>query len=167
MITCRTTINGLVVAVGLISSQANAQGPIQIPSIPSALAIEAAVAAKDACREMGFRVSVTVVDAGGTVMAIVREDGAGPHTLSTSQRKAYTALSTRMPTEQAVKMVTDQPAAFGFREIEGFLLLGGGLPIKAGEATIGAIGVSGAPGGGNDEKCGDAGIASVADRLKM
>ena len=110
-------------------------------------------------------ISVTVVDAAGVVLATLRDDGAAPHTVAASQRKAYTALSTRMPTSQMAKIVSANPDAFGLRQIDGLLILSGGLPIKAGESVVGAIGVSGAPGSEFDEKCGGAGLASIAEGL--
>jgi uncharacterized protein GlcG (DUF336 family) len=50
--------------------------------------------------------------------------------------------------------------------IEGTVAAAGGVPIKAGSEVIGAIGVSGAPGGEKDEACANAGIAKIADLLK-
>ncbi len=153
-------------SLALASSQSLAQATHQTPSISSALATEAARVAKDACLKMGFRISVTVVDASGIVLATLREDGAAPHTVLASQRKAYTALSARKPTAELVKTVTSAPDAVGLRQIDGFLLLSGGNPIKAGDAVIGAIGVSGAPGPDMDDKCGLAALESIAGKLK-
>lgn len=148
-----------------VSNTLNAKGLVPLSSISSATALAAASAAKESCSKMGFHVSVTVVDAAGNVLATLRDDGAGPHTAIASHRKAYTALTTRMPTSQMVKIVGASPEAFGLRQIEGLLILSGGLPIKAGDSVVGAIGVSGAPGPESDEKCGSAGIASIADAL--
>lgn len=57
------------------------------------------------------------------------------------------------------------PSAQNLGEIDGFLLLGGGLPIRAGNIVIGAIGVGGAPGGPLDDQCAQAGIDKIKDRL--
>lgn len=140
-------------------------GVEQVATLTSETALQAATSAEDACLKMGFRVSVTVVDAAGNVLVTVRQDGASPHTVSTSQRKAYTALSSRMPTTQLTKIVGGNPDAFGMREIEGFLVLSGGIPIKSGESVVGAIGVSGSPGPDNDDKCAGAGISTIAGKL--
>jgi uncharacterized protein GlcG (DUF336 family) len=51
-------------------------------------------------------------------------------------------------------------------QIDGFLILGGGVPIRAGDEIIGAIGVGGAPGGHLDDQCAEAAIAKIRDRLK-
>jgi uncharacterized protein GlcG (DUF336 family) len=42
----------------------------------------------------------------------------------------------------------------------------GGVPIKVGNQLIGAVAVSGAPGGDKDAACANAGLAKVADKLK-
>ncbi len=158
---------GLLLGTGaLLTAHSMAAGVSQLASISSTLALEAATGAEEACLKMGFHVSVTVVDVGGSVLATVREDHAAPHTVSTSQRKAYTALSSRMPTSQLTKLVTANADAFGMREVEGFLVLSGGLPIKLGEGVIGGIGVSGSPGPDNDDKCAAAGLAAIQDKLK-
>jgi uncharacterized protein GlcG (DUF336 family) len=52
------------------------------------------------------------------------------------------------------------------KQIPNVVAVGGGVPIKAGNEVIGAVGVSGAPGGEKDEACANAGIAKVADSLK-
>ena len=54
------------------------------------------------------------------------------------------------------------PGAANLTDIPGFLLLGGGVPVKAGSAVIGAIGVAGAPGGHLDAECADAALAENA-----
>jgi len=133
-----------------------------------ALSVEAALAvangALDKCRSDGYRVSLTVLDESGLVKVQVRGDGTGPHTLEHSRKKAYTALTfkrTSAETAKAWASATTPPPA-----IEGTVGAGGGVPIKAGTEVIGAIGVSGAPGGDKDEACATAGIAKIADLLK-
>jgi uncharacterized protein GlcG (DUF336 family) len=51
-------------------------------------------------------------------------------------------------------------------DIPGFLVLAGGVPIKVGKDTIGAIGVAGAPGGNLDEACANKAIEKVSARIK-
>ena len=115
------------------------------------------------CRANGYRVSVSIIDNGGLLKAFLRDDGSGAGTGDLSRAKAYTALFFRRTSGETAK-------AFGAMtpppNVAGTVLLAGGVPIKAGAETIGAIGVSGAPGGDKDEACADAGIAKVADKLK-
>ena len=158
----------VLIAGGLaavVSGSLNAGELREQRSLTSALAVQAASAAVEACGKSGFPVSAAVVDNAGHLLALVRADGGAPHTVSTAERKAYTALSSRMPTSQLTKIVAGNADAAGMRNIEGFLILDGGLPIKAGDSVVGAIGVSGSPGPG-DEKCSAAGIAAIAASLK-
>jgi uncharacterized protein GlcG (DUF336 family) len=135
--------------------------------LPLSLAVEAAQAALAACEEQGYRVSVTVTDRAGLVRAQIRGNQAGPHTLDSSGRKAYTSASLGRSTGELAKMVAGNPVVEGLRDMnEKILLLAGGLPIKAGEETVGGIGVGGAPGGEKDEACAQAGIDKIKNRLK-
>ncbi|MEE9140340.1 MAG: heme-binding protein [Alphaproteobacteria bacterium] len=130
-----------------------------------ALALDAARAAIDACFEKHWYVAATVVDRAGHVKAALRVDGAGPHTLDSSRRKAYTAATLGLATTEAERIAREDPTATGLRDIDGFLLLGGGLPIRFQQRVIGAIGVGGAPGGEKDDMCAEAGIAAIEKRL--
>jgi uncharacterized protein GlcG (DUF336 family) len=125
-----------------------------------ALAIVEAVIA-----ECGPRVSVAVVDRSGRLRVFVQGDGAAPHNLELARRKAYTARTFgRTSIEWAQRTETQVP---GQRQLSEVIPLQGGVPIKVGEETIGGVGLSGAPNGGpQEEACGKAGIAKVADQLK-
>jgi uncharacterized protein GlcG (DUF336 family) len=133
-----------------------------------ALSVDAALTvangALDKCHADGYRVSLTVLDASGLIKIQVRGDGTGPHTLEHSRRKAYTALTFKRTSGETAKAwaasSTPPPS------IEGTVGAQGGVPIKVGNEVIGAIGISGAPGGEKDEACADAGIAKIADLLK-
>ncbi len=160
-------------AAGLIAGSLLAGGALaaaELPSrplLPMAIAHEAAKAAVAACAEQGYRVSAAVVDDGGLLKAQLRADGAGPHTLDSSRRKAYTALSLRHATSALVGIVRENPDAFALGEMNAeILILAGGLPIEAGDTVIGGIGVGGAPGGEKDEACADAGLQAIEDRLR-
>lgn len=131
----------------------------EAPVLPLERAQEAAQAAVTACAEDGYRVSAAVVDGSGVLRALLRADGAGPHTADSSRKKAYTALSLGEPTARLVEIVKSNPEAAGLRDMnDSILVLGGGLPIRAGDALVGGIGVGGAPGGHLDEACARAGL---------
>jgi uncharacterized protein GlcG (DUF336 family) len=134
-------------------------------SVASALAVEAAAAAVAHCQGQNWRVSAAVVDRAGVLKALVRHDGAGPHTVDSARRKAYTSASMRNATSAIAETVRSNPAAAQLVAIDGFLVLGGGLPIRIGDEVVGAIGVGGAPGGHLDDQCAEAGIAKIRDRL--
>lgn len=157
---------GLALAPGTFISVTSAQELPSHKTLPLELAREAASAALAACAAKGYRVSVAVVDGGGHVKVLIKGDGAGPHTLDSSRRKAYTALSLRRRTSDLVALIAKQPAAAGLRDMnQDILILGGGMPIEAAGEVIGGIGVGGAPGGEKDEACARAGIDSIRDRL--
>lgn len=129
------------------------------------LAIEAAQAAMADCRKKGFQVAVSVTDRFGLLRATLRDQLAGPHTPDTAYRKAWTAASFRTDTLELSKM-TEKGEAWAIRGVTRALPLGGGVRIVAGEGDmVGAIGVSGAPSGSEDEACAKAGIAAIADKI--
>ena len=109
--------------------------------------------------------TAAVVDRAGHVKAMARGDNAGPHTVDSSRRKAYTSSSLRMNTTALLELSQKNPAAANLGQIEGFMLVGGGLPIRAGNEVVGGIGVGGAPGGHLDDQCAQAGIDKIKDRL--
>ncbi len=117
------------------------------------LANQIAAATVAACAANGYAVTATVVDRAGSVRAVQRADNAGPHTIAASERKAFTSASAKAPTKTMLENSQKNPGAATLGDIPGFLLLGGGLPIKAGNEVIGAVGVGGAPGGHLDEQC--------------
>jgi uncharacterized protein GlcG (DUF336 family) len=132
------------------------------PYLPVGTALELASAALARCQEDGYRVSVAVVDRSGVLKAFVRDDGTGPHTVGSSQRKAYTAASLGRPTGELAAAIAENPAIEGLRDMDdNLLILGGGLPIVVNEVNVGGIGVGGAPGGQFDEACAQAALDSV------
>ena len=131
-----------------------------------ALANQLAAAAVSACQANGYAVAATVVDRAGGIRAMQRADNAGPHTLEASRLKAYTSASAKNTTLAIMEGAQKNPGAANLVNIPGYLLLGGGVPVKVGNEVIGAVGVGGAPGGHLDEQCAVAGIAKVQDLLK-
>jgi uncharacterized protein GlcG (DUF336 family) len=153
--------------IGVISwlmSPASAQLLSQ-KNLSAATAMTIAQTALETCTKQGYNVSVHVVGRNGEVLVAVRGDGAPPHTMENSQRKAYTARTFRISSGEFVQRVKDNPT-LGAVHLTGIIAAQGALPIKAGDEVIGAVGVSGAPGGEKDEACAKAGIDKVADQLK-
>jgi uncharacterized protein GlcG (DUF336 family) len=117
------------------------------------------------CIKDGYKVSVVIVDNAGTVRGSLRGDGTSPATMEFARKKAYTAR-VRNQTSLEFMTLTDSPANAGLRQIPDVVAIGGGVPIKIAGVSIGAVGVSGAPGGEKDEICAMAGINKVAEYLK-
>ena len=97
--------------------------------------------------------ALSVLDRGANVLVAMRPEGVGPHNLLASQRKAYTALSTKTPTRQFAERARNNPEASNLNSIAELLLLGGGVPLFADGELVGAIGVAGAGGAEQDEGC--------------
>ncbi len=147
-----------LLAAAALTPAAHAQGLRTERAMTLALASQLAQSAVAACAANGHAVTATVVDRAGGVRAVARADNAGPHTLAASESKAYTSASARNATLAMMEAAQKNPAAANLVHISGFLLLGGGLPVRAGNDVIGAIGVGGAPGGHLDEQCAAAAI---------
>jgi uncharacterized protein GlcG (DUF336 family) len=145
---------------------ANAQAVRTERNMSLDLANQIAAAAVAACTAGGYNVTATVVDRAGTVRAVQRADNAGPHTLAASQQKAWTSASAKNNTLAMMEGAQKNPAGANVVYIPGYLLLGGGVPVKVGNEVIGAVGVGGAPGGHLDEQCAVAAIDKVKDLLK-
>ncbi|CAB3632924.1 GlcG/HbpS family heme-binding protein [Achromobacter pulmonis] len=135
-------------------------------NISSADAQKLASATVAACQAKGYHVSASVVDRAGLLKAFARADNAGPHTIEASRAKAFTSASAKAPTLAIMENAQKNPAAANLTDIPGYLLLGGGVPIKAGNSVIGAIGVAGAPGGNLDAQCADAVLEENAALFK-
>jgi uncharacterized protein GlcG (DUF336 family) len=147
-----------------LAAPANAQ-LIDHKDLSLAMALTIATTAADTCQAEGNRVSVTVVGRDGQVIVLLRGDNASPHTVENSRRKAYTARTFRRSSGEIAKLVKDNPTA-GLVHLHGVIALQGALPIKVGDDVIGAVGVSGSPGGDKDEACAKAGLDKIADQLK-
>jgi len=136
--------------------------------LPLSLASKAIQASLDACKKDGYKVSASVVDQAGVLRAMARVDGAGPHTVDSSRKKAYTAASFRRPTTELAELINKVPTLDAFREInDQVLMLGGGLPIEIGGEIVGGIGVGGAPGAHLDDACAQAGLDAIGAAPKV
>ncbi|MEA2936964.1 MAG: hypothetical protein QOC56_468 [Alphaproteobacteria bacterium] len=153
----------------LTAAQAMAADPLPTETykvLPAALSLEAAQAALAACKAQGYNVTVSVANRFGLAQILIVGDGASPTGRSLAPRKAYTSAVRRISTGELNTRVS-VPGAFNPLQFDAQLTIErGGVPINVDKDTIGAIAVSGAPGGEKDEACADAGIAKIADRLK-
>ena len=124
------------------------------------------------CRKRGYSVAVAVVDRGGNTQALLRDRYAGPHTVETAIRKAWTANSFRQTTADLAGMLQEGRIPNQVQHNPGALLVGGGLLIEAKGQIIGGIGVSGAPPGKSerdsiDGACAQAGLAAIQAALEF
>lgn len=154
---CAAALTAMLSASGL-----HAETVLSVSTISLEAAQKAAAEALRKCQADSYRVAVTVVDRSGIPVLTVRGDGAGPHTLDSSRRKAYSAASLRESTRKLSQIQASAPelSALGGMN-ESILLLAGGFPIKVGGEVVGGIGVGGAPGGQLDEACARAGLQAL------
>lgn len=128
-------------------------------------AMELATTALEACRKQGFNVTITVLDKNGRTKVILSDDASNPHTVENSMRKAYTSVTFRVPSGDYGKRFISNPQGVGALHLDRITTLEGALPIRAGNDIVGAIGISGAPGGDKDAACAQVGLDRIAKGL--
>ena len=150
-----------------------AQGVVNRPQLSAALANELVGDTVAICASRGYKVWAIVVNLDGVRQAVLRGDGAPMHSQDNAYYKAYSAASLTLgrnegsTKEVADRMAKGKPSSVPFTPLPNVTYGVGGVTIRsaAGQA-IGAIGVSGAPGGGLDEACAREAIAKIQDRMK-
>lgn len=157
----------IVAALGFASTAGAQEAVFQTKSLTPEAALTAARAAMESCRKQGYQVAVVVVDRSGLAQVMLRDRFAGAHTPEVASNKAWTAASFRTPTAALAAETQAGKPMSGLRNLPRFLAAGGGLLIEAGGTLLGAIGVSGAPGGEADDACASAGIKSIADAVEF
>ena len=161
----------LVIVLMLVlapASQLRAQeSVVSYKSMSPEVALELALAALKSCRDSGYQVAVAVVDRFGIPQVMLRDRFAGPPTPPTAAGKAWTAVSFRTDTSDLVGVTQPGMPQAALRSLPGAVVLGGGIQVQAGGATLGAVGVSGAPGGEADDACAKAGIEAVREKLEF
>jgi uncharacterized protein GlcG (DUF336 family) len=146
-----------------IPSPAGAQ-LLQRKDLSLSIAQTIANGALEACKAMGYTASVVVVDRAGDTLVALRGDGSGPHTVENARRKAYTANTFKMSTEDFIKDMKTRPVRREQTTLPHVIAINGGVPIKAGNDVIGGVGLSGSP--GKDEECVNAGLEKVKQFLQ-
>jgi uncharacterized protein GlcG (DUF336 family) len=157
------TIAGLALTTAL-AGPAGAQ-LIAAKDLSVTMAVTIAQTAVETCKAQGYNVSANVLGRAGEVLVAMRGDDTGPHTLENSMKKAWTARAQRAPSLNFANAVKQNPTV-GAIHLTNMVPAQGGLPIMVGMDIVGAVGVSGAPGGDKDEACAKAGIDKVAAMLK-
>ena len=164
----KRTVAMLVFLMASAGAQAQAADPTYtIRMLTPDTALKAAQAALAHCRAAGYQAAVAVVDRMGVTQVMLRDRFAGPHTPRMAVDKAWTAASFRTNTTQLVEITQPGMPQSGLRNRPRVALVGGGMTVEAGGSLLGAIGVSGAPGGKEDDACAAAGIAAIRDELDL
>ena len=143
------------------------QGTFTTRSLTPETALTAARAALEQCRRNGHQTAVAVVDRSGLLQVLLRDRFAGAHTVDGAMNKAWTAASFRIPTTALATDTQPGRPMSGVRALPKVFAGGGGLVIEAGGSALGAIAVSGAPGGDADDQCAAAGIKAITDQIEF
>jgi uncharacterized protein GlcG (DUF336 family) len=157
----------LLIALLAPLAAAGQQGTFVVRSLTPEVALTAARAALEHCRRTGYQTAVAVVDRAGLPQVLLRDRFAGAHTVDGAINKAWTAASFRTPTAALAAETQPGKPMSGIRALPHVFAAGGGLLIEAGGSTLGAIAVSGAPGGEADEQCAAAGLKAIADQIEF
>lgn len=116
------------------------------------------------CRADGYKVTVTVVDHANMLKAFLRDDGSNNVTIDVGRMKTNFVMAYGRASAPPANIAKGAPLPLP--PAPNTIYAEGGVPIKVGNQLIGAVSVSGAPGGDKDAACANAGIAKVADKLK-
>ena len=157
----------LALSLATTSPHALAAQPDVLPvkQISLELARDIAMDAVETCRKEGYTVSAVVLDRAGNVQAALRDSLAPRHTLEIAERKAGMSIMSGIDSGEFRAARGDiRPE---LNHIDGLIVMEGGLPIRAAGSLIGAVGVSGAPGGDKDKACAAAALKKVEERLEF
>ena len=161
----RSLMTGLTVLLLAYAPARAQEALVAYKTMSPEIALDLARAALTDCRQRGYQVAVAVVDRFGVTQVVLRDRFAGPHTTATATGKAWTAVSFRTNTTDLVTLTQPGMPQAGVRDLPGAVVLGGGMMVQAGGSLVGAIGVSGAPGGDADDACAKAGISAIQDKI--
>jgi uncharacterized protein GlcG (DUF336 family) len=129
------------------------------------LARDIAQVAVDACRQEGYQVSAVVVDRAAVPQVVMRDVYAPRFTIEIAERKANAVILAGLGSGEFAANRRDLVPSLN--QLDDILVLQGGLPIRSAGSLLGAVGVSGAPGGEIDERCAQKALDSVAERLEF
>jgi uncharacterized protein GlcG (DUF336 family) len=154
-----------VLTVLPLAGPASASDVLTVKQLSLELAADIAQRAVQQCRKAGYQVSAVVVDRSAAVQVVMRDALASRFTVEIAQKKANAVVLSGVASSTFRKSRADIRAEMD--HVDGILMLEGGLPIRAAGALLGAVGVSGAPGGDKDEACATAALAAVQERLEF
>lgn len=153
------------IALGLLGVTANAADIVSDKSIGMDLARDIANETVNACRKEGYHVSAVVVDRFGLVRTALRDDLASRFTLEIAERKAN--MTVMAWTDSGAFRKARGDIQQELNHIDGLIVMEGGIKIVAGGYNIGAVGVSGAPGGEKDAACARKALEAMSERIEF
>lgn len=118
-----------------------------------------------ACREDGYHISAVVVDRYGLLRAALRDDAAARFTLEIAERKAN--MTVMAWTDSGQFKAAREDIRQELNHIDGLIVMDGGIKIVSGGYSLGAVGVSGAPGGEKDAACAIKALEKLNERIEF
>jgi uncharacterized protein GlcG (DUF336 family) len=160
----RLTGNMLAGLVLLVSGPAAAE-LLTTKVLPLDMARTIAASAIAACRKDGYQVSVVVTDRSGEPLVVMRDVYSNRYFTQLAHGKANAVIMANTSSAELRRNRGDMVNELNL--LDGVMVLAGGLPVQAAGSLVGAVGVSGAPGGELDEGCARAGIEAVLEELEF
>jgi len=155
-------MKGLMIWMSAVSL-AMATDVVTIERMSLDLATEIAKRSVEACRAQGYWVSAVVVDRSANVQVVLRDTHAARFTMDIAEQKANAVIMAG--TDSGVFVAGRSDIRQELNHIDGLIMMRGGVQVKSGDTVLGAVGVSGAPGGDLDEACAKKALASLEERL--
>ena len=144
---------------------ASANDSLTVKTISMELARDIANESITACRKKGYQVSAVVVDRNGLIQVALRDDLASRFTLQIAEEKANSVILSGINSGDFRQSRADiRPE---LNHMDDLIIMQGALPIEIAGSRIGAIGVSGAPGGDKDELCAHQALHSLSERMEF
>jgi len=156
-----------LLALVAFAATARAEATFSVRVLTPETALKAAQAALKKCRDSGYQAAIAIVDRMGVVQVLLRDRFAGPHTPDMANAKAWSAVSFRINTGELAEATQAGRPLSGIRHRPNVAAVGGGVIIEASGSLLGAIGVSGAPGGKEDELCALAGVEAIREDIEF
>lgn len=158
----KKTITGLLL---LSFTSVQSADIVQDKSIGMELARDIANEAIMVCRKSGYHVAAVVVDRYGLLRAALRDDRASRFTLEIAQRKAN--LTVMAWTDSGIFRKARPDIQQELNHIDGLVVMEGGIKIIASGYNLGAVSVSGAPGGEKDAACARKALKNLTERIEF
>lgn len=151
--------------IPILSSTAYGNDSLTVKTISMELARDIANESINICRKKGYQISAVVVDRSGLTQVALRDDLASRFTLQIAEEKANSVILSGINSGEFRQSRDDiRPE---LNHMDDIIIMQGALPIEIAGSRIGAIGVSGAPGGEKDELCAQKALEHFSERLEF
>ena len=156
-------LTGMAAALLLTTTPAGAEGLVPAKLLSLDMARTIAAASIEACRKDGYQVSVVVTDRSGEPLVVMRDVYSNQYFTQLAHGKTNAVIMANTTSAELRRNRADMVNELNL--LDGVMVLAGGVPVQVAGSLVGAVGVSGAPGGDLDEACAQAGVDAVQEEL--